>query len=235
MEWRRAVVPAAALLPLRVFFGATFVYAGLDKLLDPGFFDPDNAASDPGPVPDLRACLAARPADPRGGADRADSRRAHRARGARCRNRCLDRPCLPPRCARRSGDLAALLPDRVVDDASLLLRQRPALHVRLADARAGRSRQPLRAEFGARRCSRRAPRRHDSARPRSDRSARARHVAHRRRCGARALRPQRTVARRHRHWSVARPERRCNGRSFGHARGECVSHGHGSSAAPHRA
>ena len=30
----------AALLPLRLFIGATFVYAGLDKLTDPTFFDP---------------------------------------------------------------------------------------------------------------------------------------------------------------------------------------------------
>lgn len=30
---------AAALLPLRLFIGATFVYAGLDKLTDPSFFD----------------------------------------------------------------------------------------------------------------------------------------------------------------------------------------------------
>ena len=33
-------VPAAALLPLRFFLGFTFVYAGLDKLLDPAFLDP---------------------------------------------------------------------------------------------------------------------------------------------------------------------------------------------------
>ncbi len=32
-------VSAVALLPLRVFLGITFVYAGLDKLLDPAFFD----------------------------------------------------------------------------------------------------------------------------------------------------------------------------------------------------
>lgn len=37
-----ATVPAAALLPIRFFFGATFLYAGLDKILDPMFF---NAAS----------------------------------------------------------------------------------------------------------------------------------------------------------------------------------------------
>jgi thiosulfate dehydrogenase [quinone] large subunit len=40
-----ATVPAAALLPLRFFFGATFLYAGLDKLLDPAFFDPSSPAS----------------------------------------------------------------------------------------------------------------------------------------------------------------------------------------------
>ncbi len=38
-------VAAWALLPLRIFFGVTFVYAGLDKLLDPGFFNPDSATS----------------------------------------------------------------------------------------------------------------------------------------------------------------------------------------------
>jgi thiosulfate dehydrogenase [quinone] large subunit len=32
-------VPAYALLPLRFFFGITFLYAGLDKLIDPTFFD----------------------------------------------------------------------------------------------------------------------------------------------------------------------------------------------------
>jgi thiosulfate dehydrogenase (quinone) large subunit len=39
-------VPAAALLPLRFFFGATFVYAGFDKLLDPRFLD----AASPGSI-----------------------------------------------------------------------------------------------------------------------------------------------------------------------------------------
>jgi thiosulfate dehydrogenase [quinone] large subunit len=38
-------VAAAALLPLRFFFGATFVYAGLDKLLSPTFFDPASSRS----------------------------------------------------------------------------------------------------------------------------------------------------------------------------------------------
>ena len=34
-----------ALVPVRFFFGATFLYAGLDKLLDPAFFDPAAATS----------------------------------------------------------------------------------------------------------------------------------------------------------------------------------------------
>lgn len=40
-----ASVSALALLPLRFFFGGMFLYAGLDKLLDPSFFDPEAAAS----------------------------------------------------------------------------------------------------------------------------------------------------------------------------------------------
>lgn len=42
---RTMTVPAVALLPLRVFVGATFLYAGFDKLLDPRFFDPTSPAS----------------------------------------------------------------------------------------------------------------------------------------------------------------------------------------------
>ena len=41
----RPSVPAVALLPLRVFFGLTFLWAGLDKLLDPTFFDAAAATS----------------------------------------------------------------------------------------------------------------------------------------------------------------------------------------------
>ena len=42
MESQRlqGTVSAAALLPLRLFLGVTFLYAGLDKLLDPSFLDP---------------------------------------------------------------------------------------------------------------------------------------------------------------------------------------------------
>ena len=42
---RSATIPAAALLPVRFFFGATFLYAGIDKLLDAGFFDPASPTS----------------------------------------------------------------------------------------------------------------------------------------------------------------------------------------------
>jgi len=38
-------VPAAGLLPLRLFFGGTFLYAGLDKLTTSSFFDPSSPAS----------------------------------------------------------------------------------------------------------------------------------------------------------------------------------------------
>jgi thiosulfate dehydrogenase [quinone] large subunit len=42
----RAASPAArALLPIRFFFGVTFVYAGLDKIVDPTFFDASSPAS----------------------------------------------------------------------------------------------------------------------------------------------------------------------------------------------
>jgi thiosulfate dehydrogenase (quinone) large subunit len=44
MESQRlqGTVSAAALLPLRLFLGVTFLYAGLDKLLDPSFLDPSS-------------------------------------------------------------------------------------------------------------------------------------------------------------------------------------------------
>jgi thiosulfate dehydrogenase [quinone] large subunit len=40
-----ATVSARALLPVRLFFGATFLYAGADKLIDPTFLDASSAAS----------------------------------------------------------------------------------------------------------------------------------------------------------------------------------------------
>lgn len=47
-------VATAALLPLRIFLGGTFVYAGLDKLLDPRFL----AASGPGSIGDQLQAFA---------------------------------------------------------------------------------------------------------------------------------------------------------------------------------
>lgn len=47
-RWRDELREAAtryALLPLRVFLGVTFVYAGLDKLTEPGFFAADGTGS----------------------------------------------------------------------------------------------------------------------------------------------------------------------------------------------
>ncbi len=43
-QYLQGMVPAAALLPLRVFLGFTFVFAGLDKLLDPAFLDPASSS-----------------------------------------------------------------------------------------------------------------------------------------------------------------------------------------------
>ncbi|KOG55725.1 membrane protein [Streptomyces griseoflavus] len=45
----RGAMARSALLPLRIFLGVTFVYAGLDKLTDPAFF----AASGPGSIGEL--------------------------------------------------------------------------------------------------------------------------------------------------------------------------------------
>lgn len=45
-QWsRRRTQPDWLLLPLRAFLGVTFTYAGLQKLADPGYLDPNNAAS----------------------------------------------------------------------------------------------------------------------------------------------------------------------------------------------
>ncbi|HYK95225.1 MAG TPA: Rieske 2Fe-2S domain-containing protein [Candidatus Dormibacteraeota bacterium] len=41
----RPSLQTIALLPVRIFFGATFLWAGLDKLLDPAFLDPTASTS----------------------------------------------------------------------------------------------------------------------------------------------------------------------------------------------
>ena len=43
-QYLQGTVQAAALLPLRLFLGFTFVFAGLDKLLDPAFLDPASSS-----------------------------------------------------------------------------------------------------------------------------------------------------------------------------------------------
>lgn len=43
-QYLQGSVRAAALLPLRFFLGFTFVFAGLDKLLDPAFLDPASSS-----------------------------------------------------------------------------------------------------------------------------------------------------------------------------------------------
>ncbi len=45
MDAWRATASRYALLPLRIFLGVTFVYAGLDKLTDPAFFADTGAGS----------------------------------------------------------------------------------------------------------------------------------------------------------------------------------------------
>ena len=41
MVVRAPIAPGLALFPLRLFLGGTFVYAGIQKLSDPGFLNPD--------------------------------------------------------------------------------------------------------------------------------------------------------------------------------------------------
>ena len=53
-QFRRASTAQLALLPIRAFFGVTFLYAGLDKLLDPAFLDP----SAPGSITDQLQAFA---------------------------------------------------------------------------------------------------------------------------------------------------------------------------------
>ena len=43
----QTITPGMALLPLRLFLGLTFVYAGYQKLSDPGFLTPGVPAAKP--------------------------------------------------------------------------------------------------------------------------------------------------------------------------------------------
>jgi uncharacterized membrane protein YphA (DoxX/SURF4 family) len=139
----RPSVAAWALLPLRLFFGATFLYAGVDKLiLDRGFFDPNSPTSIQAQFTIFERVSPLAPL-------------VH-----------LVEPIAPLmgvlialgeigaglgvltglgyRLAALGGALLSFL---FVVDASLLLRQRPAIRVRRADARPGWPRQSVRAAY----------------------------------------------------------------------------------------
>jgi thiosulfate dehydrogenase [quinone] large subunit len=53
--------PGWLLLPLRLFLGLTFAYAGVDKLTDPAFFDPDEPTSIAGQLAAFRQTSPIRP------------------------------------------------------------------------------------------------------------------------------------------------------------------------------
>ena len=132
-----------ALLPLRFFVGATFLYAGIDKFLDPRFLNsagPGSIAEQliafthesplaglvtvfalPNPI-FIGVLMAIGEIAIGLGALTGLLYRASAAGGAR--------------------GLAALLPDRVVERPSLLLRAGPTLRGRMADAGSRRQRRP---------------------------------------------------------------------------------------------
>jgi thiosulfate dehydrogenase [quinone] large subunit len=61
-QWRRrAADPAWLLLPQRLFLGVTFTKAGVDKLIDPAFFDPAQPTSMAGQIASFRATSPIRP------------------------------------------------------------------------------------------------------------------------------------------------------------------------------
>ena len=62
MVVRAPIAPGLALFPLRLFLGGTFVYAGIQKLSDPGFLQRACAHLHRHPAPGLRRWNAGRPA-----------------------------------------------------------------------------------------------------------------------------------------------------------------------------
>ena len=133
-----------ALLPLRIFLGVTFVYAGVDKLIDPAFLQ----ASGPGSIgAQLEAFIRVSPIAPLDPGRRADlprpDRIPDRRRRDRDRARRAERPAVPAIGRRRLRAVDPVLADRLVGDQALLLRAGPAVCVRLADARARRNRRPV--------------------------------------------------------------------------------------------
>ena len=135
--------PALALFPLRLFLGVTFVYAGIQKLTDPGFLHPGAptyigtqlhgfAAGTPGGflLRDLRD------PPPRAGRCRGrDHRDPDRPAGHR-------RAVHQDRGRRRDGPQPRPLPHRELAHHALLPRPRPRLLLRLAAVRADRRERP---------------------------------------------------------------------------------------------
>ena len=140
-----SVSPAMALFPLRLFLGVTFVYAGIQKLSDPGFLHPGAptyigtqlhgfATGTPGRLHPARL----RPAASRAGRRRRRDRRdPDRAAGHR-------RALHPGRRRRRDGAQLPALPHRELAHHALLPRPGPRLHLRLAAVRAGRGERAAR-------------------------------------------------------------------------------------------
>ena len=104
-----------ALLPLRFFVGGTFLFAGIDKLLDPAFLRVDRPGLDRRAAGDVQPDLAAGAAGAgRGAARAAPGRGADREPRDRGRPGRPDRPRLPLERGDRRAARRDLLPDRVV-------------------------------------------------------------------------------------------------------------------------
>ena len=128
-----------ALLPLRLFLGVTFVYAGVDKLIDPAFL----RATGPGSIgAQMDGFVKVSPIAPLiqvfGQTFPVEIgfliAVAEIAVGLGTLTGLLFRLLR----GRWAGPVDHLLADRLVGDEAVLLRAGPALRVRLADARAGR-------------------------------------------------------------------------------------------------
>ena len=133
-----------ALLPLRAFLGVTFVYAGVDKLIDPNFLQ----ATGPGSIgSQLDGFVKVSPIAPlvqifgqpfpvAVGLLIAITEIADRPRRA-------ERPPVPSGRGRWPCPVTSVLADGIVGDEAVLLRARPAVRTRLADPRAGRYRRSV--------------------------------------------------------------------------------------------
>ena len=133
-----------ALIPLRVFLGVTFVYAGVDKIIDPTFLQ----ASGPGSIgAQMEAFTRVSPLAPliqvvgltfpvQLGLLIAVTEIAVGLGSA-------ERPPVPSGCGRRPRPVPDVLADGVVGDQAVLLRPGPAVRDRLADPGTRRDRRPV--------------------------------------------------------------------------------------------